>query len=614
MLLMARTVARARPKDARRTVARIVSYLGRAKFALVIVAVLAVASAGANLFGTYMVRPTVNGLAQGGVGLLGEQVTITAVVYAAGALSTLLYMQIMVRAAQQVVSGIRHDLFVHIQRLPLAYFDSVRAGDIMSLFTNDVDTVSEALNNSFANIIQALVQMVGTVVLLTVLNWRLALITLACDVVIAWYVRFSARRSRAHYMQQQDALADVDGYVEEMVSGQKVVKVFNREQRNVEGLIRRNDVLFRAGSSAQAYATSMMPVTMCISYANYAIVAVVGAMLALHGLADVGSLASYLVFVRQASQPINQFTQLGNFLLNALAGAERLFRAMELAPEDDEGCIELTETERGWAWCVRATEAVGEGLSNNTCEVPLRGDVRFSHVSFGYEPGHLVLKNLELYAKPGQKIAFVGSTGAGKTTIANLIERFYDVSEGSITFDGVAIQDISKSDLRKSIGIVLQDTHLFSGSIAQNIRFGKPDATDEEVREAARVACADSFIRRLPQSYDTQISADGGSLSQGQRQLLAIARVAIADPPVLILDEATSSIDTRTEKLIERGMDRIMRGRTTFMIAHRLSTVRNADCIMVLSHGCIVERGTHDELYQQRGEYWQLCQGLKELD
>lgn len=353
MLLMARTVARARPKDARRTVTRIVSYLGRAKFALVIVAVLAVASAGANLFGTYMVRPIVNGLAQGGVGLLGEQVTITAVVYAVGALSTLLYMQIMVRAAQQVVSGIRHDLFVHIQRLPLAYFDSVRAGDIMSLFTNDVDTVSEALNNSFANIIQALVQMVGTVVLLTVLNWRLALITLACDAVIAWYVRFSARKSRAHYMQQQDALADVDGYVEEMVSGQKVVKVFNRERRNVEGLIRHNDVLFRAGSSAQAYATSMMPVTMCISYANYAIVAVVGAMLALHGLADVGSLASYLVFVRQASQPINQFTQLGNFLLNALAGAERLFRAMELAPEVDEGCIELTETERGWAWCAR---------------------------------------------------------------------------------------------------------------------------------------------------------------------------------------------------------------------------------------------------------------------
>ena len=613
--MAARAYSGKKPKNLKHTLRVFLSYLGRHKKMLAVVAVLVTISAGANLFGTYMIRPVVNGLADGDVHTLLRGVLITALIFGCGALAAYGYTQTMVKAAQQVVFDIRRDLFEHVQTLPLQFFDSRRHGDIMSLFTNDIDTMADALNNSFAMVIQSFIQIVGTLTLLYILNWRLSLIVTVCYGIMFWYIKFSGKRSKGYYTKQQNSLGELNGYIEELITGQKVVKVFHHEEESFTEFCKKNEELRKAGTGAQGYAATMVPVVVSISYVNYAIVAVLGGLLALHGKADIGSLASYLVFVRQAALPINQFTQQSNFLLSALAGAERVFDVMSLEPEIDEGKVELVnvkEENGALAVCEETTGRWAWKRPDGTM-TELKGDVRFENVDFGYTADRLILKNISLYAKPGQKIAFVGSTGAGKTTITNLINRFYDVQGGAVVYDGIDVKDIEKDALRHSLGIVLQDTHLFTGTVAENIRFGKLDATQEEIERAAKIANADSFIRRLPNGYDTMLTSDGANLSQGQRQLLAIARAAVADPPGLILDEATSSVDTRTEALIEKGMDQLMEGRTVFVIAHRLSTVRNANAIMVLEQGNIVERGDHDALLAQKGKYYQLYHGMFEL-
>ena len=610
-----RPLSAKKPKHLWQTVRRLLSYMGHYRLLLFAVALLVTVSAAANLAGTYMIRPVVNSLGTGDYSAFVSGVVLTACIYGLGVLCALGYTQCMVKMAQRSLFDIRRDLFAHLQTLPLSWFDSRSRGDVMSYFTNDVDTIADALNNSFAMVIQSFIQMSGTLALLFVLNWRLSLIVAVCYAAMFLYIRFSGKRSKMYYNRQQACLGELDGYIEELVNGQKVVKVFNHEGASMAEFEEKNEALRLAGTGAQSYASTMIPAVVSISYINYAIVAVLGGIMALSGMTDAGSLASYLVFVRQAAAPINQFTQQSNFLLAALAGAERVFEVLDERPETDEGGTVLVSVEESggklretgrktgkWAW--RSPE--GELR-------PLRGDVRFEDVDFGYEPGRPVLHGVSLYAHPGQKIAFVGSTGAGKTTITNLINRFYDVERGRVVYDGIDVRDIKKESLRRSLGMVLQDTHLFTGTIADNIRFGKLDATQEEIVAAARVANADSFIRRLPQGYETMVTSDGANLSQGQRQLLAIARAAVADPPVLILDEATSSVDTRTEALIEKAMDRLMEGRTVFVIAHRLSTVRNSNAIMVLEHGRIVERGDHDDLLSQQGLYYKLYHGMFEL-
>ncbi len=604
-----------RPENLSQTLRVFLSYLGRHKRMLFVVAVLVSISAIANLLGTYMIRPVVNNLADGKISTLIAGVSIAAIIFGIGALSAWGYSQTMVKVAQRVIYDIRHDLFAHVQKLPLKFFDRRKHGDIMSLFTNDIDTISDALNNSFAMVIQTFIQMVGTLLVLYILNWKLSLIVTVCYGFMLWYIRFSGTKSKQYYAKQQASLGELNGYIEEMISGQKVIKVFNHEQKSFEEFCTKNEELRKAGTGAQGYAATMVPMVVSISYINYAIVAVLGGLLALSGHTDLGSLASYLVFVRQAALPINQFTQQSNFLLAALAGAERVFKVMDMEPEVDEGKTDLVCVKKENGILIPTKEKTGlwAWQKSDGTLVELKGDVRFDHVDFGYDDSRVILKQISLYAKPGQKIAFVGSTGAGKTTITNLINRFYDVRGGSVIYDGIDVRDIKKDALRHSLGIVLQDTHLFTGTVAENIRFGKLDATQDEIEKAAKIANADSFIRRLPHGYDTLVTADGANLSQGQRQLIAIARAAVADPPVLILDEATSSVDTRTEALIERGMDQLMEGRTVFVIAHRLSTVRNSNAIMVLEHGEIVERGDHDDLLEQKGKYYQLYHGMFEL-
>ena len=605
-----------RPKDFRGTVKKLLGYIGRYKGALILVFICLIISSAGSVLSSYLLKPIINNyILPGDFAGLAKALVLLMSVFLVSGLCSYAYARIMVHISQRTVAQLRQDLFNKLQSLPLRYFDTHQSGDLMSRFTNDMDTVSEMINSSFASVVSCTLTFLGIVGMMLYMNWLLTLITFAFLVLMLLVVKGVGGRSRVSFQTQQQALGAMNGYIEEMVEGQKVIKVFNHEGKAVEQFSRLNDSYRDAATAAQAYSGAMMPAMGNLSRINYAVTCCVGGLLAIGGMFDVGSLGAYLLYVKQVSQPIAQVSQQVNVLLAAVAGAERIFAVMEAEPEVDEGKtvivrVEkngdvLTETDRRtgcWAW-----------KKPDGTLTELQGDVRFDHVTFSYNGEKTVLNDVSLFAKPGQKIAFVGSTGAGKTTITNLINRFYDVQEGTMTYDGINVKDIAKDSLRRSLGMVLQDTHLFTGTIADNIRYGRLDATDEDVRAAARLANADSFIRHLPQGYDTVITGDGGSLSQGERQLLAIARAAVSDPPVLILDEATSSIDTRTENLIEKGMDSLMEGRTVFVIAHRLSTVRNSQAILVLEHGRIIERGDHQELLAQKGKYYQLYTGKAEL-
>ena len=618
---MAKYVGYKRPKDTKKTLKHLFAYLGMHKWAFLSVAVLVFISAGANIMGTYLIKPVVNKfITPGDMHGLFKAVAGMGIMYLCGAMATLFYNRLMVKTSQKVIQEIRKDLFNHTQKLPLKYFDAHTHGELMSRFTNDVDTVQEAMNNSFAMIIQSFMMLFGTITMMMVLSIRLSMIVVIFLIIMFIFIKYNGKHSKKYFNRQQEELGKINGFVQEMTAGQKVEKVFNHEEKDFEEFCRLNENFRKESTSALTYAGFMIPVIVSLSYLNYAVSACVGGIFTIKGIMDLGSLSAYLVYVRQSAMPLNQFTQQINFLLSALSGAERIFDMMDEEPEIDEGNITLCNVRRNednsFSECEEKTGIFAWKVPDNDTYkyVELKGDVRFDNVVFGYTPEKTILNKISLYAKPGQKIAFVGSTGAGKTTIVNLINRFYEISSGTIYYDGIDIRRIKKDDLRHSLSMVIQDTHLFTGTIADNIRYGNLSATDEEVRQAAIIANADSFIKRLPDGYNTMLYSDGSNLSQGQRQLLAIARAAVSKPPVLILDEATSSIDTRTERLIEKGMDAIMEGRTVFVIAHRLSTVRNSKAIMVLEKGEIIERGSHDELLEQKGRYYRLYTGQFELE
>ena len=613
-----------RPKATGRVVRRLLGYLQRRSVALLAVVALVLTSSASTLTGNYLLKPLINDyVLPGNFPGLARALLMLAAVYLVGVAATYGQSRIMVHVAQRTSNTLRRELFMKMQSLPLSYFDRYTHGELMSRYTNDIDQVQFAFEQSLVQLISSTVSFAGAIIMMVVLSPTLALATLSVVAVLGLIMDRVSRKSRTYFQAQQKNLGDLNGYVEEMVEGLKVIKVFSYERAALAEFQKRNEGYRQAATSANFLAGVTFPIVGNLSNISYALTAVVGGVLSVAGRFDIGSLAAYLQYTRQVGWPVQMITNQLNIILAALAGAERVFEVMDQQPEEDSGQVALvgvTKRKDGtyevnpdgthpthWAW--RCTQPDG-----SLAYTELKGDLRFHSVTFAYVPGETVLRDISLYAKPGQKIAFVGSTGAGKTTITNLINRFYEVDCGRITFDGIDLRQIRKDSLRNSIGMVLQDTHLFTGTVMENIRYGRLDATDADCVQAAKRANAHSFIRRLPQGYQTMITADGANLSQGQRQLLAIARAAVADPPVLVLDEATSSIDTRTERLIEKGLDALMQDRTVFVIAHRLSTVRNADAIIVIEDGQIIERGDHDDLLDQRGRYYQLYTGQYELD